>query len=116
MSEKQMIKIDNNLFYKNLSRIALPIALQSLMLAMVAAADALMLGRVEQIQMTAVSLATQIQFVQNMFLSSATGAGAILGIRALFRGIGSLARHISEKRKVKKLSRMKGGAGYETAQ
>lgn len=86
MSEKQMIKIDNNLFCKNLSRIALPIALQSLMLAMVAAADALMLGRVEQIQMTAVSLATQIQFVQNMFLSSATGAGAILGAQYWGKG------------------------------
>ena len=49
-------------------------------------------------------------------ISLVAGAGAILGIRALFRGIGSLARHISEKRKVKKLSRMKGGAGYETAQ
>ena len=73
------ITIDNKLFYRNLIRIALPIALQSLMLAMVAAADALMLGRVSQHQMTAVSLATQIQFVQNMFLSSATAAGAILG-------------------------------------
>ena len=71
--------IDNKIFYRNLIRIAFPIALQSLMLAMVAAADALMLGRVSQNQMTAVSLATQIQFVQNMFLSSATAAGAILG-------------------------------------
>ena len=59
-----------NSFYKNLIHIALPIALQSLMLALVAACDALMLGRVAQVQMTAVSLATQIQFVQNMFLSS----------------------------------------------
>ena len=39
------ITIDNKLFYRNLIRIALPIALQSLMLAMVAAADALMLGK-----------------------------------------------------------------------
>ena len=49
------------------------------MLALVAAGDALMLGQVAQDQMTAVSLATQIQFVQNMFLAAATGAGAILG-------------------------------------
>ena len=75
--------IDNKIFYRNLIRIAFPIALQSLMLAMVAAADALMLGRVSQNQMTAVSLATQIQFVQNMFLSSATAAGAILGAQYL---------------------------------
>ena len=73
-------------FYKNLIRIALPIALQSLMLSMVAASDALMLGRVAQNQMTAVSLATQIQFVQNMLLSSATAAGAILGAQYWGKG------------------------------
>ncbi|MBQ7425390.1 MAG: polysaccharide biosynthesis C-terminal domain-containing protein, partial [Lachnospiraceae bacterium] len=77
---------ENRLFYRNLIRIALPIALQSLMLALVAAADALMLGRVSQEQMTAVSLATQIQFVQNMFLSSATAAGAILGAQYWGKG------------------------------
>ncbi len=77
---------DNKHFYKNLIRISLPIALQSLMLAMVAACDALMLGRVAQEQMTAVSLATQIQFVQNMFLSSATAAGAILGAQYWGKG------------------------------
>lgn len=77
---------DNRQFYKNLIRIALPIALQSLMLALVAACDALMLGRVAQVQMTAVSLATQIQFVQNMFLSSATAAGAILGAQYWGKG------------------------------
>lgn len=78
--------IDNKVFYRNLTRIALPIALQSLMLAMVAAADALMLGRVTQEQMTAVSLATQIQFVQNMFLFSSTTAGAILGAQYWGKG------------------------------
>jgi putative MATE family efflux protein len=56
------------------------------MLAMVAAADALMLGRVAQEQMTAVSLATQIQFVQNMFIFSATSAGAILGAQYWGKG------------------------------
>ncbi len=79
-------KINNKVFYGNLIKISLPIALQSLMLALVAAADALMLGRVAQEQMTAVSLATQIQFVQNMFLSSATAAGAILGAQYWGKG------------------------------
>lgn len=76
----------NKTFYRNLTRIALPIALQSLMLALVAAADALMLGKVAQEQMTAVSLATQIQFVQNMFIFSATSAGAILGAQYWGKG------------------------------
>ncbi|MBE5827583.1 MAG: MATE family efflux transporter [Butyrivibrio sp.] len=77
---------ENKQFYKNLISISLPIALQSLMLALVAACDALMLGRVAQEQMTAVSLATQIQFVQNMFLSAATAAGAILGAQYWGKG------------------------------
>lgn len=56
------------------------------MLALVAACDALMLGRVEQNEMTAVSLATQIQFVQNMFIYAVTGAGAILGAQYWGKG------------------------------
>ena len=70
---------DKKTFYNRLRKLAMPIALQSLMLAAVAAGDALMLGRIAQEEMTAVSLATQIQFVQNMFIMSVTGAGAILG-------------------------------------
>ncbi len=78
--------IDRKEFYRNLTRLALPIALQSLMLAAVAAGDALMLGKVAQDEMTAVSLATQIQFVQNMFLGAVTGAGAILGAQYWGKG------------------------------
>ena len=78
--------IDKKTFYRNLLRLALPISLQSLMLALVAAGDALMLGRVAQNEMTAVSLATQIQFVQNMFLMAVTGAGAILGAQYWGKG------------------------------
>ena len=50
------------------------------MLALVAVADAFMLGGMDQNYMSAVSLATQIQFIQNMFLAAAT---ASLGILAL---------------------------------
>ena len=77
--KKQEVQINRREFYKSLTRLALPIALQSLMLASVAAGDALMLGKVAQDEMTAVSLATQIQFVQNMFLGAVTAAGSILG-------------------------------------
>ena len=66
-------------FYQKLIRLTLPIAFQSLMLAAVAACDAIMLGRVEQNAMAAVSLATQVQFVQNMFLYSVTSAASVLG-------------------------------------
>ncbi|MBQ0001246.1 MAG: polysaccharide biosynthesis C-terminal domain-containing protein, partial [Clostridiales bacterium] len=66
-------------FYKKLMELTLPIAFQSVMLAAVAAADALMLGSVDQDSMSAVSLATQIQFIQNMIIMSVVSAGTILG-------------------------------------
>ncbi|MBP9988705.1 MAG: MATE family efflux transporter [Ruminococcus sp.] len=66
-------------FYRNLIKLALPIAFQNLMLASVAAADAIMLGSIEQDSMSAVSLATQIQFVQNMIIFALTSATAVLG-------------------------------------
>ena len=80
------MEIDQAEFYGKLKKLTLPIAFQSLMLAAVAAGDALMLGRVAQDQMTAVSLATQIQFVQNMFIMAATAAGAILGAQYWGKG------------------------------
>ncbi len=83
---KPETQIDKKEFYKILLRLALPIALQNLMLASVAAGDALMLGKVAQSEMTAVSLATQIQFIQNMFLSAITAAGAILGAQYWGKG------------------------------
>ena len=86
MPMDQLKLLDNKSFYKRLTRIATPIAFQSLMLALVSACDALMLGRVAQEQMTAVSLATQIQFVQNMFLMAITSAGSILGAQYWGKG------------------------------
>ena len=86
MSKIQLKSSDNKAFYKRLARIAGPIALQSLMLALVAACDAQMLGQVAQEQMTAVSLAAQIQFVQNMILSAITAAGSILGAQYWGKG------------------------------
>lgn len=73
-------------FYRKLWNLALPIALQSLMLALVAAADALMLGRVDQNAMSAVSLATQIQFIQNMVLSAIVAGIIVLGAQYWGKG------------------------------
>ena len=77
---------DRKIFYGKLAAIAAPIAFQSLMLSLVAACDAFMLGQVEQNQMTAVSLASQIQFVQNMILMAIPGAGSILGAQYWGKG------------------------------
>lgn len=86
MQKKEDGILNHKEFYKTLTRLALPIAFQSLMLAAVAAGDALMLGKVAQDEMTAVSLATQIQFIQNMILGAITGAGAILGAQYWGKG------------------------------
>lgn len=64
----------------------MPIVIQSLMLASVAAADAFMLGGVDQNSMSAVSLASQIQFIQNMAISAIVAAAAILGAQYWGKG------------------------------
>ncbi len=73
-------------FTGKLVKLALPISMQSLMLAVVAAADALMLGIMEQNSMAAVSLATQVQFIQNMWIASAVSAFTILGAQYWGKG------------------------------
>lgn len=66
-------------FYKKLWKLTAPATIQSLMLALVAVADALMLGGVDQDAMSAVTQATQIQFIQNMILSGVVTTAAVLG-------------------------------------
>ena len=79
-------------FYKKLWTLMVPIMVQNLMLALVAVADAFMLGGLDQNYMSAVSLATQIQFIQNMFLSAATAGLAILGNQDMWHSIGAVFR------------------------
>lgn len=74
------------IFYNKLWGLMLPIVLQNLMLALVAVADAFMLGGMDQNYMSAVSLATQIQFIQNMFLAAATASLGILGAQYWGKG------------------------------
>ncbi len=62
----------NNEFIKKLMTLVFPIAFQQFMLALVSASDALMLGELTQDALSAVSLASQIAFVQNLFLAAMT--------------------------------------------
>ena len=66
--------------------LALPIAFQYLMLALVGASDAFMLGRLDQDAMASVSLATQVQFLQNMVVCAIAVGLSVLG--AQYRGKG----------------------------
>ncbi|MBQ4227001.1 MAG: MATE family efflux transporter, partial [Clostridia bacterium] len=81
-------------FLKQLNKLALPIALQSFMLAAVAAADSLMLGSLHENYMSAVSQATQIQFIQNMILSSVVSGCTILGAQYWGKGAKDTVRDI----------------------
>lgn len=65
-------------FYKKLAVLVLPIAVQNLMTALVSASDALMLGFLDQSSLSAVSLATQVQFVLNLFYAALTIGATVL--------------------------------------
>lgn len=62
----------NRSFYKQLLSLVLPIAFQQFMLAAVSASDAIMLGRLSQDSMAAVSLAGQVQFMFSLYLATMT--------------------------------------------
>lgn len=61
-----------NDFMKKLLTLVFPIAFQQFMLALVSASDALMLGNLNQDALSAVSLAGQVIFVENLFLAAMT--------------------------------------------
>ena len=63
---------EKRIFYRKLWGLVFPIAIQNLMTALVSASDAFMLGFVSQTSLSVVSLATQIQFVHNLFMLALT--------------------------------------------
>lgn len=65
-------------FYKELLSLAIPIGLQNLLVALIGATDALMLGRLAQDAVSAVSLANQVVFVMNLFVGAVVGGGGAL--------------------------------------
>ena len=80
---------------KEIVRLALPIALQQFMTVLVGACDAIILGKLSQDAMSAVSLATQVTFVfnlfmfafmagENMFVAQYYGKGDYTGISQVF--------------------------------
>ena len=84
---QKSIKTDNQLaFYKKLFSLVLPLALQNLMSAIVSASDAIMLGFLNQDSLSAVSLATQVQFVLNLFFSGLTLGTTILAAQYWGKG------------------------------
>lgn len=70
--------MENKIIKTQFLRIVLPITAQNLLSALVSASDALMLGGLNQSSLSAVSLATQITFVINLFYG-----GLVLGTTIL---------------------------------
>ncbi|MDY5027109.1 MAG: MATE family efflux transporter [Oliverpabstia sp.] len=61
-----------SIFMRKLLTLVLPITFQQFMLALVSASDALMLGVLTQDALSAVSLASQVTFVESLFLGAMT--------------------------------------------
>lgn len=70
--------MENRMLRKQLITIIIPIAVQNLLSALVSASDALMLGGLNQDSLSAVSLATQVTFVINLFYMALTIGTTIL--------------------------------------
>ena len=64
--------MDRREFRRKLTSLILPITFQQFMLAVVSASDALMVGAIGQDLLSAVSLASQVTFVYNLFLAALT--------------------------------------------
>ena len=76
--DSMMSAMEKKEFYKELFSLAIPIGLQNLLIALIGATDALMLGRLSQDAVSAVSLANQIVFVMNLFTGAVVGGGGAL--------------------------------------
>ena len=73
-----MNSLERKEFNKQLMSLAVPLALQNLLTSLVGASDALMLGRLTQEAIAAVSLANQIAFVMSLFYAIAIVAASVL--------------------------------------
>lgn len=68
--KRQMKNNIDKKFYSRLLKLVIPIAFQQFMLALVSATDVLMVGALSQDAMSAVSLASQVTFVENLFFAA----------------------------------------------
>lgn len=70
--------LENKTFYKEMFSLAIPIGMQNLLIALIGATDAIMLGRLSQDAVSAVSLANQVVFIMNLFIFAVIGGGGVL--------------------------------------
>ena len=85
---------DHKAFYRELFSLALPIGLQNLLIALIGATDALMLGRLAQDAVSAVSLANQIVFLMNLFIGAVVGGGGALIAQYFGKGDRTMVKNL----------------------
>lgn len=73
-------------FYSKLFSLVVPIAFQQLMVALVSASDALMLGLISQDALAAVSLAGQVMFIYTLFQFAFTSGAGIFAAQYYGKG------------------------------
>ena len=73
-----MNKSQKKIFNQELMSLAVPLALQNLLTELVGASDTLMLGRLTQDAIAAVSLANQVSFVMSLFIVAVIGSISVL--------------------------------------
>ena len=89
-----MSKLEKKAFYKELRSLAIPIGMQNLLVALLGATDALMLGRLAQDSVAAVSLANQIVFAMNLFIGALVGGGGSLIAQYWGKGDKAMAKNL----------------------
>ncbi|MCI5919231.1 MAG: MATE family efflux transporter [Roseburia sp.] len=90
----QMQSDEKKEFYKDLLALAIPIGLQNLLVALIGATDALMLGRLTQDSVAAVSLANQIAFIMNLFIGAVVGGGGALIAQYFGKGDRTMVKNL----------------------
>lgn len=86
--------MENKELWRKFIKIVLPIAVQNLLTSLVSASDALMLGGLNQSSLSAVSLATQVTFVINLFYMALTIGTTILSAQYWGKGELRQVEHI----------------------
>jgi putative MATE family efflux protein len=85
---------EKRLFRKNLRTIITPLACQNLLFSVVSASDAVMVGMLSQTALSAVSLASQIQFLLSLFYAALTIGTTIIAAQYWGKGDKEAVTHI----------------------
>ena len=105
MKNQREIKKKDPEFYRKLLALLIPMVVQNLMNALVSASDALMVGTLDQNSLSAVSLATQISFVLNLFYAAITIGTTVMVVLDEMIKLPAVYRHYKKYQWVNNITR-----------